>query len=607
MNAGAALSPAAISALLQAALAAHRGGRLDEAAAAYDRVLAARPAHPDALNLAGVVAMQRGDPERAAGLLARSVAAHPGFADSRANLGSALRQCGRMAEARGALDAALALRPDHVPALVNRAAVRRELGDFAGAAQDTEQAFALAPGLPLPPAQAAADRAQVCDWSRRAEDLAELRRSLAAGEMPPAILPVLALCADPALHRRAGELLAPPAMPAPPFPQPRDGPVRIGYFSGELGDHATGWLIAEALERHDPSRCDVSIFAWNARHDGSPVRERLRRAAARFIAIDGLDDAAAAALARERGIDIAVDLDGYTRGARPGIFAHRAAPVQAAWLGYPGTTGADWCDYLIADPVIAPMGCEAQFSEAVVRLPHCYQPRDRTCPLPAPPTRAATGPPEQAFVLACFAQPYKIGPELFAGWLDLLRAVPGSVLWLLDSLPQASANLRHAAAAAGLAPERLTFAPRLPLAEHLARLALADLALDTAPFTGHTTTSDALWAGVPVVGLAGTTFAGRVSASVLTAAGLPDLVAASAPAALALARDLAADPGRLAAVRLRVAQARNGLAQARHGAALFDTAAFTAGLEAAYGDMHARRRQGLAPAPITVSPERAAN
>ncbi len=589
------MSAATIGAMLREAVALHQAGRLDEAGAIYARVLAAQPGQVDALNLAGAIALQCGDPARAAELIGAAVARNPLFADAQANYGNALRLLGRHGEALTAYDAALKLRPDHVAALANRAEARRALGQFTGAAADTERALALAPDLTISHGLPAADRARICDWSRRAADVAQLRAGIAAGHAPPP-LELIALADDPVLQRRAGELLAPPVQPVPAFAAP-DGRIRLGYFGGNLRDNAVGFLIVEALELHDRSRFAVTVFAWGAESggDGGAMRRRFIAAAEAFEEVSALDDGAVAALARARGIDIALDLDGYTRGARPGIFAARAAPVQAGYLGYPGTTGSAAIDYLVADAVIAPAGSEAGFSEALVHLPGSYQPNDRQRAIaPTVPTRRAAGLPDEGTVFACFCQPYKIDPALFAGWLDLLRAVPGSVLWLIGGLPEAAANLRAAAQRGGVAPARLVFAPPLPLAAHLARHALADLALDTRAYNGHTTTSDALWAGLPVVTCRGQSFAARVSASLLTSVGLPELIAGSRDDYLALAEALARDPARLAALRAR-------LAAKRSSAPLFDTPAYVRGFEVALAEMHRRRCAGLAPGPITVA------
>jgi len=584
-----------LAAMLHAAAAHHRAGRLDEAARGYAAVLAASPGNADALHLSGVIALQRGDPASAARQIAQALARNPRLADAEANLGEALRALGQPQQAEAAWTRALALSPGQLAARLGRAAVRRDLGDFAGAALDAEGALAHAPPGALAAAQPAADRARICDWSRRREDLAVLRQSLAAGAPQPSPLVVLALLDDPAALRRMAEILAPPSALATVAPPVRraGGPLRVGFLAGELGNTALWQLAVEAIECLDRTRVEpVGLFWGNVRPD--PLRTRIEQAFARVHLCPAASDAALIDFARNQRLDIAIDMTGYTRGARPALFAARVAPVQVNWLGWPGTMGGASHDYIVLDQVIAPRESDHGFSEAVVRLPHSYQPNDRRRAIVAPlPSREQVGLPPTGFVFACFNQPYKIDPEIFEIWMNIVRETPGSLLWLLGGLPQAIANLRTAAARAGLAPERLVFAPPLPGPAHRARLALADLALDTAPCNGHTTTSDALWAGLPVLTCAGQSFASRVAASLLTAAGLPDLVAETHDDYAALALSLARSPDRLAALRERVRAARSS--------ALFDTPAYAAAFAAALEAMHARRLSGQPPAPITVA------
>jgi predicted O-linked N-acetylglucosamine transferase (SPINDLY family) len=307
------------------------------------------------------------------------------------------------------------------------------------------------------------------------------------------------------------------------------------------------------------------------------MRARLVRACEHFTDIAWDPDDVAARRIRDEGIDVLVDLKGYTLGARTGILARRPAPLQLHWVGYPGTMGTPFIDGVVADPVVVPPGAETHYTERVLRLPHCYQPNDRQRPVDAPRPRGEYGLPEAAVVFCCFNQAYKISPEIFAFWMRLLAAVPGSVLWLLEDNAAATANLRRAATAHGVDAARLVFAPRAPLAAHLARYAAADLALDTFPYGSHTTASDALWAGCPLVALAGETFAARVSGSIVAAAGFPELVTAGLAQYEALALQLATDPAGRAALRAR-------LAAARTTAPLFDSPGFTRALEQLYAD-----------------------
>ena len=313
-----------------------------------------------------------------------------------------------------------------------------------------------------------------------------------------------------------------------------------------------------------------------------------------IVPIRDLSDEEAVAAIRNQGIDILVNLNGYFGDHRMRVFAQRPAPLQVNWLGFPGTLGAPYMDYILADPRVIPEADKAFFTEKVVWLPHCYQPNDRAKPIAdAPESRAQHGLPASGFVFCCFNNSYKILPDTFTRWMRLLQAVPGSVLWLVDDNDLATANLRGEAQARGIHPARLVFAPRLPLPQHLARHRLADLFLDTLPYNAHTTASDALWAGLPVLTCRGNAFAGRVAASLLEAIGMPELIAEKPEDYEAMAVMLARQPEKLAALKQK-------LAVNRLTTPLFDTAQFTRDLEAAFTAMQARRRAGLAPDHIAL-------
>ena len=363
----------------------------------------------------------------------------------------------------------------------------------------------------------------------------------------------------------------------PPAPRTHPARLRVGYLSSDFYEHATAYLLAEVLELHDRSRFDVIAYSYGP-EDNSPMRARLRLACEHFVDIAREPDDIAARRISDDALDILIDLKGHTMGARTALLARRLCPIQVSWIGYPGTMGADFIDYLIADPFIVPPAHESAYTERVLRMPHCYQPNDSNRVIAAALPRAEYALPDDAFVFCCFNQAYKITPEIFALWMSLLREVPGSVLWLLADNPWATANLISAAQALGIARERLVFAPKLPLSQHLARYRVADLALDTFPYTSHTTASDALWGECLLVALCGETFAARVSGSILAACNLPELITHNLENYARLALRLATDEPFRSALRAR-------LNATRTSAPLFDSRAFTRDLERLYGDL----------------------
>ncbi len=554
-------------------------GRREEAVAELRAVLNLRPdSRTPALNLAALLRDLR-DTDGALAVLRGLIGRGP--EDSRAwrIMGQALLDAFRPDQALEALRRAAALDPGD-------RACWQDLGGVAALAEQAALSIAaLRRALRLDPsfnpalALLVQQQKHACDWRGLPTLESELIGRLRAGAlgMPP--FGFLAVDTTPADQRAAGERWARlkahgvTAVERPAVPG--GGRLRIGYLSADFHEHATAYLMAELLERHDRTGFAVTAYSTGI-DDGSPMRRRLTAAVERFVDLRGLTDHAAARTIAADGIDILVDLKGYTAFARTAILAARPAPVQVNWLGYPGTMGADFIDAILADAVTIPPGEEGFYSEAVVRLPHCYQPNDRHRAIAErTPSRADCGLPEEGFVFCCFNSPYKLTPVLFDVWARLLRAVPGSVLWLYAGNPLVAGNLRREAEARGVAPDRLVFAPPRPLAEHLARHRLADLFLDTLPYNAHTTASDALWTGLPLVTCRGSTFAGRVAASLLETAGLTELVTESLEAYEALALDLARDPERLADLRAR-------LAAARATSPLFDADRFARDLEDAY-------------------------
>ena len=407
----------------------------------------------------------------------------------------------------------------------------------------------------------------------------------------------LAISDSPALNLRAAQIFAgdhPSGLSCWRGELYRHDKIRIAYLSADFYRHATAFLMAGVFEQHDRTKFESFAISYGP-SDDSDMRRRLEGAFDHFLDLRTAPDRAIAEKLREMEIDIAVDLKGYTGQGRPGILAQRGAPVQLHYLGYPGSLGAPYVDYLIADNTVIPRKSVDHYAEQIIFLPGCYQCNDARRPDPGElPPRGQAGLPENAFVFCCFNSSFKIGPDIFSAWMRLLRNLPESVLWLLDCDPIATANLRREAVGHGVAPERLILARRAPLEEHLARLGLADLALDTFPYGAHTTASDAAWTCVPLIALAGESFAARVSASVLTAAGVPELITRSLHEYESRALMLARDKHALAGIR---AQLRANRAKSP----LFDTVLFTRHLESAYTIIYRRSQSGLPPASFVVT------
>ncbi|MGE5640790.1 MAG: tetratricopeptide repeat protein [Clostridia bacterium] len=565
-------------------------GRTEEALESYRRAIELAP-HDARLrsNLGGAL-VALGDAQAALPLLQEALRLRPDSSDAHNNAGLALQATGQPAQALASFERALVLRPDFVEAHQNLGAALEEFKRFEEAAASYARALALEPAHDYLYGTWLLSRMQVCDWSGYAGALSELTRRLERGERAAPPFCAAVLTGSPGAQRRAAETWVadkhpPNAALGPIERRAGGGRIRVAYYSSDYYEHATAYLAAELIERHDRARFEIVGISYGPVKEDA-MRRRLAGAFDRFIDVRERSDLDVAKLSREMEIDIAVDLKGFTRGSRGRIFSYRAAPLQVSYLGFPGTSGAPYMDYLVADPVIVPEESLAHYSEKIVFLPGSYQVNDsrRSRPTQAP-ARSELGLPASAFVFCCFNNSFKITPEVFERWMRILHGVPESVLWLLEDTPAAAASLRAEAARRRIPADRLVFAPRQPLAEHLARHRQADLFLDTLPCNAHTTASDALWAGVPVLTCAGSTFAGRVAASLLRAVGLDELVAADGPAYEALAIRLARAPQELAALKERLE--RGGATSA-----LFDSARFTRGLESAYEGMWDRWRSG---------------
>lgn len=564
----------------------------------YDRALECDASNADThYNRANALHARNRDVQAVAGY-DRALALRPAFPAALLNRGVALSRLARYDEAIASLDGALALDASHAEAWINRANALRALDRDDEALASYARAMAIDPGAEFLRGTWLHARMTVCDWDGIDDAVSLLERDICAGVRATPPFPALGMLSDPAVLHTAARTWADARHPLRRDVAPIAAPashtkLRIGYFAATLHEHATAYLMAQLFESHDRARFEITAFSYGPQ-TGDAMRARLVAAFDRFVEIGERSDLEAAMLARELGIDIAVDLMGYTREGRPGIFACRAAPVQVAYLGYPGTMGAPYIDYVIADHTVVPDAQRADYSEKVVCMPVCYQVNDAHRPRPeGAPDRESAGLPREGFVYCCFNNNFKLTPRIFGAWMRILGAVEGSVLWLMQDNPWAADNLRKEARARGIAPERLVFARRVPLAAHLARHRLADLFLDTLPYNAHTTASDALWMGVPVLTCAGESFAGRVAASLLDAVAMQELVVASLDAYEALAVDLARHAQALSALREK-------LARNLRDAPLFDARRFTRDLESAYRAMHERALAGLSPDHLAV-------
>jgi predicted O-linked N-acetylglucosamine transferase (SPINDLY family) len=441
----------------------------------------------------------------------------------------------------------------------------------------------------------------VCDWSRFDELSALQRRDALDPGQRISPFSLLSIPSTPAEQLASAKSFAARRVAAMAGYRERPGPsrgsaptarIRLGYLSADFREHAVAHLVAELLELHDRRRFEVVGYSYGP-DDASPMRTRLMRACDAFVDVRELSHPDAAARIRGDNVSILVDLQGYTTHARTEIAALRPAPLAVSFLGYTGTMGADFIDYIVVDSFAVPDAAARSFTEKLVRMPGSFQANDRQRRIGATPSRAQLGLPDGAFVFCCFNQSFKILPEVFAAWMRLLAAVEGSVLWLLETNPWAAGNLRREAGRAGVDPARMVFAPFVPQEAHLGRMRAADLVLDTRPYNAHTTSSDALWVGVPVVTFPGDTLASRVAGSLLRAVDLPDLIVSSMAEYEALAARLARGPSLLAEVRAR-------LERNRPGCALFDTPAYVRHLESAYARMWERHLRGDPPGQIDL-------
>lgn len=574
--------------------------RFEEAIADFDRALALDPGLIDALANRGLALGEIGRGEEAIATYDQLLQRKPDDIEARFNRANIFRKLGRFADAIADYERVLHANPDHVGALNNLGITYSELGRFESAIAPYRKLATLMPENGLVLGTLFFCQLYGCDWQQYEELRQRVVAMAKAGEK----------VADPfrflnASGSAAEQMECASAYVASKFPAAsaalwngeryQHERIRIAYLSADFQEHATAHLTAGMFETHDKQRFETIAISFGP--DASDaMRQRLQASFDRFIDVREKSDLDVARLLRELEVDILVDLKGFTGNGRLGILAHRPAPVQVSYLGYPGTSGASYIDYLVADKHLIRNFDEQHYSEKVVFLPDSYQVNDAKRPIAESiPTRAQAGLPESGFVFCSFNNNYKITPAVFDIWMRLLQKVPGSVLWLYEGNAIASANLRREAQTRGIAPERLVFAPRMAQAEHLARQKLADLFLDTLPINAHTTASDALWAGLPVLTCSGGAFAGRVAGSLLHAVGLPELVTDNLEQYENLALRLATSPSELGTIREKLAKNRTVFP-------LFDTTRFCRHLESAYIEMWKRYQQGELPSRMVVTP-----
>ncbi len=585
----------------------HQGREeLPEAEACYRRAVALRPDFAAAHRNLGLLLREAWAFGPAVESLRRAVALAPQSAAIHSDLGSALRAAGRLPEAIAAYDNALKLDPDFPEGLANRGEALRFIGRYEDATADFARLLAVAPDYAYARGAWLHSKLVCCQWGDYAPSCEKIAAAVAGGKLAIEPFAFLLISDSPEQQQKCAETFAGyqigeargtmPSAASPHHDRMRHHRIRIAYVSSDFRNHPVAHLLAGVFEAHDKSRFEtIAVSLGFAAED--EMRTRLRSAFDRFIEVQAKSDRDVVQLMRELEIDIAIDLNGYTQGARPGIFARRPAPVLVNYLGFCATLGAGHADYILADRTVIPLEQRPFYAERIVYLPDCFLPHDAGRQIAdATPSRREAGLPESGFVFCSFNNNLKINPPVFDVWMRLLARIEGSVLWLRQDSDAAVGNLRREAQARGVDPDRIVFAPRVPsMADHLARHRLAGLFLDTLPFNAHTTASDALWAGLPVLTCRGTSFASRVAVSLLVGLGLPELITDTLDDYEALALHLARDEAKLAAMREK-------LAQSRATSPVFDTGRICRHLESAYETMWARHERGERPESFAVAP-----
>jgi protein O-GlcNAc transferase len=573
--------------------------QLDVAVAYFDKAITLKPELVEAYCDRGNALLELKQLGAAVASYSKAIALKPDYAAAYSNQGLALQEFRQLNAAVASYDRAIAIQPDYAEAYYNRGNALKELKQLEAAIVSYDMAITLKPDYEYLFGLKQHTKMRMCYWQDFKSNLIELRKKIQRKLKASTCFPLLALPIGLAHQRQAAETWIKDKYPYKStlgqIPKPeRKSKIRIGYFSADFHNHATAYLMAELLERHDKDKFELIAISFGSNIQDE-MRHRIKKSVNQFIDVTYMSDQAVARKSRELDIDIAIDLKGLTQDARLTIFSYKAAPIQVSYLGYPGTLGADYIDYLIADKTLIPNESQEHYSEKIVYLPNSYQVNDSHRAIaPTQFTKQDLGLPNDSFVFCCFNNNYKITPDVFDSWVRILKAVDGSVLWLFEDNQTAATNLRKEAALRGLDPSRLIFAKHMDLPEHLARHKAADLFLDTLPYNAHTTASDALWAGLPVLTCMGESFASRVAASLLFAIGLPELVTETTNEYEALAIELATNSHKLKAIK-------DKLESNRLTTPLFDTVLFTKHIEAAYIEMYDRYQADLTPDHIYIT------
>lgn len=592
-----ALRPGDVEALNNRGTTLWHLGRKAEARACYDQVLTARPGHAAALRNRAFLMQEAGELEPALADYTAAIAAAPADARAWNGRGSVLHALKHFDQALADFDKALNLDPTFADALANRATIKwTAQQDQPGAVADLRAALAADPDQPYARGELLHLKMYGGDWDDFESEKALLDDAVRHNRRVVRPFVYQAVSSSPADLQACSRIFTanffPPMGSLPKFRHQHER-IRIGYLSGEFREQATAYLMVGLYELHDRKKFEV-IAIDNGGGDASPMRRRLEAAFDKLVVINRMSDEEASNRIRAEEIDILVNLNGYFGAPRMGVFARRSAPIQVNYLGFPATLGAPYMDYIIADRTVIPEQDRRFYDEQVVWLPGSYQANDRKRAIATEvPDRAELGLPRDGFVFCNFNQSYKITPDIFASWMRILKAVEGSVLWLLDARQPFQANLSREAERHGVARQRLVFAPSLPPGRHLARLKQADLFLDSLPYNAHTTASDALWTGLPLLTCEGTSFPGRVAASLLYAIGMPELVTHNAADYEVRAIGLAKDTAALRTVREK-------LAANRLTTPLLDSDLFRKNLESAYITMWQGWKKGDAPKGFAV-------